>query len=267
MQITTSVDRKIIPDRNVVGLIEGADAKLKEEIVIACAHYDHDGVNGTNVLNGADDDGSGTVGVMEIAEAYALAAQKGQRPETLDPCSPPGTPKSAACSAPGPTPNSRCPADADVAVLNMDMIGRNEEVPDGGGARFRGLDVQTAESNHNAVEHHRHHPKRPIVERGRRSGEQRDRPRAQLALRQQRLATDAPQRPLAVPQARRARRLGAHRPSPRLPHGQRRPDKINYPKMEKIARLVYQASWDLFVRDHPPLARSASLTLADRTVA
>ena len=33
----------------------------------------------------------------------------------------------------------------------MDMIGRNEEVPEGGGGRFRGLDVQTAESNNNAV--------------------------------------------------------------------------------------------------------------------
>jgi Zn-dependent M28 family amino/carboxypeptidase len=37
------------------------------------------------------------------------------------------------------------------AVLNMDMIGRNEEVPVGGGNRFNGLEVQTAESNNNSV--------------------------------------------------------------------------------------------------------------------
>ena len=63
-----------------MALLEGADPQLREEVVIVCAHYDHDGVNGENVLNGADDDGSGTIGVMEIAEAFALAAQKGQLP-------------------------------------------------------------------------------------------------------------------------------------------------------------------------------------------
>ncbi|MCA1563752.1 MAG: M28 family peptidase, partial [Acidobacteria bacterium] len=80
VDLTTAVERTAIPDRNVVGLLEGSDSQLREELVIVCAHYDHDGVNGENVLNGADDDGSGTVGVMEIAEAFANAAEKGQRP-------------------------------------------------------------------------------------------------------------------------------------------------------------------------------------------
>lgn len=43
------------------------------------------------------------------------------------------------------------PLEQTVAVLNMDMIGRNEEVPVGGSRRFRGLEIQTAESNDNAV--------------------------------------------------------------------------------------------------------------------
>ncbi len=43
------------------------------------------------------------------------------------------------------------PLDTIAAVLNMDMIGRNEEVQVGGGNRFNGLEVQTAESNANAV--------------------------------------------------------------------------------------------------------------------
>ena len=43
------------------------------------------------------------------------------------------------------------PLDRIVAVLNMDMIGRNEEVLEGGGPRFRGLAIQSAESNRNAV--------------------------------------------------------------------------------------------------------------------
>ena len=43
------------------------------------------------------------------------------------------------------------PLDKTVAVLNMDMIGRNMEVPIGGGRRFNGLEVQSAESNNNSV--------------------------------------------------------------------------------------------------------------------
>ncbi|HSC27411.1 MAG TPA: M28 family peptidase, partial [Vicinamibacterales bacterium] len=79
VDLATSVERTVIPDRNVVALLEGSDPALRDEVVIVCAHYDHDGVNGDNVMNGADDDGSGTVGVMEIAEAFALGARKGGR--------------------------------------------------------------------------------------------------------------------------------------------------------------------------------------------
>ena len=46
---------------------------------------------------------------------------------------------------------SLAPLENTVAVINMDMIGRNEEVPTGGGRRFNGLKPQTAESNRNAV--------------------------------------------------------------------------------------------------------------------
>lgn len=78
--LSTTVNRHIVPDRNVVGLIEGSDPKLKDEWVIVCAHYDHNGADGAQVFNGADDDGSGTVALIEIAEAYAQAARAGMRP-------------------------------------------------------------------------------------------------------------------------------------------------------------------------------------------
>ncbi len=53
--------------RNVVGLIEGTDPKLKNEYVLMSAHYDHEGIKNGVVYNGADDDGSGTVTIMEAA--------------------------------------------------------------------------------------------------------------------------------------------------------------------------------------------------------
>jgi hypothetical protein len=71
---------------NVVGIIEGGDPVKKNEYVVMSAHLDHIGLaaplpDGHNVNNGADDDGSGTVGLLAIARAYAEGAAKGIRPD------------------------------------------------------------------------------------------------------------------------------------------------------------------------------------------
>ena len=70
--------------QNVVGILEGSDPALKNEYVAIGAHYDHVGMNPfapgpDKIYNGADDDGSGTVAVMSIAEAFAKGAQKPKR--------------------------------------------------------------------------------------------------------------------------------------------------------------------------------------------
>lgn len=57
---------------NIVGMIEGIDPKLKNEFVAIGAHFDHLGINDSGlVFNGADDDGSGTVTVLEVARAFS----------------------------------------------------------------------------------------------------------------------------------------------------------------------------------------------------
>lgn len=56
---------------NVVGLLAGSDPTLAAETIIISAHHDHDGVNGAEIWHGADDNGSGTVGVVELARAFA----------------------------------------------------------------------------------------------------------------------------------------------------------------------------------------------------
>lgn len=63
--------------RNVVGIVEGKDASLKSEMVAMSAHYDHIGITNGVVNNGADDDGSGTVTVLELARE--LAKEKNNR--------------------------------------------------------------------------------------------------------------------------------------------------------------------------------------------
>lgn len=63
---------------NVIGVVEGSD--LKDEYVFITAHYDHLGMRDTTIYYGADDDGSGTVAVMELAEAFAMAKKEGKGP-------------------------------------------------------------------------------------------------------------------------------------------------------------------------------------------
>jgi hypothetical protein len=72
-----------VPTQNVVAVWEGSDPKLKGEYVALGAHYDHVGVNeratGDKIFNGADDDGSGTVALMGIAEALAKSPNRPKR--------------------------------------------------------------------------------------------------------------------------------------------------------------------------------------------
>jgi hypothetical protein len=72
-------EMEVVSTENVLGFIEGTD--LKDEYIIITAHYDHVGINNGDVYNGADDDGSGTVAVMEIAQAFAEAKKNGQGPK------------------------------------------------------------------------------------------------------------------------------------------------------------------------------------------
>ena len=71
---------KILEGVNVLGYIEGTDEKLKDELVIITAHYDHLGKRGDDIYNGADDNGSGTSTVLGVAEAFMNAKNKGVGP-------------------------------------------------------------------------------------------------------------------------------------------------------------------------------------------
>ncbi len=64
---------------NVIGVLPGTSKK--DEYVFLTGHYDHLGKAGNVIWYGADDDGSGTVGVMQMAEAFAAAAKNGNKPK------------------------------------------------------------------------------------------------------------------------------------------------------------------------------------------
>src|SRR5207244_102586 len=138
VDLHTAVDRHIVPDRNVVALMEGTDPKLKNEWIIVSAHFDHNGADGSQIFNGADDNGSGVVALIEIAEAYALAAKEGRRPKRSVLFAAWNSEERGLLGAWAYTEQPLAPLSTIAAVLNMDMVGRNEEIPVGGGARFNG---------------------------------------------------------------------------------------------------------------------------------
>ena len=71
--------KKINDSENILAYIEGSEKP--NEIIVVSAHYDHVGMNNGQIYNGADDDGSGTVGVMAIAEAFHKAKKAGHGPK------------------------------------------------------------------------------------------------------------------------------------------------------------------------------------------
>ncbi|MCD2259636.1 M28 family metallopeptidase [Psychroserpens luteolus] len=65
--------------QNVIAYIEGSE--FPDEVIIISAHSDHEGYNDTEIFNGADDNGSGTAAVMEMAQAFKTAVNEGNRPK------------------------------------------------------------------------------------------------------------------------------------------------------------------------------------------
>jgi Zn-dependent M28 family amino/carboxypeptidase len=231
--------RHTIPDRNVVGLIEGSDPALKDQWVLVTAHFDHNGTDGTQIFNGADDNGSGTVALLEIADAYAEAAKAGRRPKRSVLFAAWNSEERGLLGAWAYTEAPLAPLASIVAVLNMDMVGRNEEVQAGGGPRFNGLEVQTAESNANTL-NMMGASRAPEVAAAMQAAN------AGIGLsllpRYENNASNLVRRSDQWPFLQRGVpalgfMTGLH---PDYHTVYDRPEKINYPKMEKIARLVYR---------------------------
>ena len=124
---------------NVLGIVEGRDRKRRNEMVVVGAHLDHDGTDADGrIYNGADDNASGTAAVLAAAAAFARAAASGERPArpvlfALWNGEEKGSLGAEAFVA-APQPGRRV-----IANLNLDMVGRHEEVPDPNDWRFHGF--------------------------------------------------------------------------------------------------------------------------------
>ncbi len=112
---------------NVAGLLPGSDPGLSPETVIISAHHDHDGVQGQDIWHGADDNGSGTVGVVELARAFAA---NGVRPKRSILFVVFAAEERGLLGSYYMARHPLRPLATTRAMINFDMIGRNEEVSD-----------------------------------------------------------------------------------------------------------------------------------------
>jgi len=108
-----------------LGYLEGSSKK--DELVVVTSHYDHIGMTGPEINNGSDDDGSGTVSVLEIAEAFTQAAENGHRPERSMLFMTFTGEEKGLLGSRFYAENPVFPMGKTVANLNIDMVGRVDE--------------------------------------------------------------------------------------------------------------------------------------------
>ncbi|HAA23340.1 MAG TPA: arginyl aminopeptidase [Cytophagales bacterium] len=128
IELAAARDIKELVSSNVVGFLEGSDEELKDEVLVVTAHYDHLGTGDDgDVYNGADDDGSGTVTVMELAQSFAMAAAEGNGPRRSILFMLVSGEEKGLLGSEYYTENPIFPLEKTVTNLNIDMIGRVDD--------------------------------------------------------------------------------------------------------------------------------------------
>jgi Zn-dependent M28 family amino/carboxypeptidase len=126
LNINISRKEEKLTTENVLGFVEGTD--LKNEIIVVTAHYDHLGIHDGKVFNGADDDGTGTVAVMEMAEAFMQAKKDGKGPRRSMLFMNVSGEEKGLLGSSWYTNHPVYPLENTMCNLNIDMIGRVDDI-------------------------------------------------------------------------------------------------------------------------------------------
>ena len=118
-------DDGLSDSENIWAFIEGSEKP--DEILVVSAHYDHLGANGDAIYNGADDDGSGTVALLEIAQAFQTAKNEGHGPKRSILFLHVTGEEHGLHGSRFYTENPLFPLEKTIADINIDMIGRRDE--------------------------------------------------------------------------------------------------------------------------------------------
>jgi hypothetical protein len=243
VMVSTTVIHEPVVGHNVLAMVAGADPQLRHELVVVGAHFDHDGIDDEGrIFNGADDDGSGTVGVIEIAEAFARAAAEGRRPRRTVVFALWNAEEKGLLGSRHYVDHVTPAGGVPVVKLNMDMIGRSEEVPERPDPRFHGLAPTRAADNANVL-HLLGYSQSPDLA---------DIVRAQnaavgLTLRmeydfhEQDLLRRSDQWPFLQKRVPAAYFTTGLHPDYHTPDDD--VDRIDFAKMERIVRLVFRTAW------------------------
>lgn len=231
-------ERKLIGE-NVLGYVEGTDPKLKDELLIVTAHYDHLGKRGDDIYYGADDNGSGTTTVLEVAQAFVEARSKGLGPRRSVLFMLVSGEEKGLLGSHYYVEYPVFPLDKTIADVNVDMVGRiDKKHEESGNPNY----IYVIGSNRLSTELHQ-------------INEDANARYTQLELDYTYNAEDDPNRYYYRSDHYNFAERGIpaifffngthqdyHRTSDTV-------DKINFDKMEKIGRLVFHTSWELANRD------------------
>jgi hypothetical protein len=124
LNIVATKTTETLESSNIMGILPGTDKK--DEYVFLTAHYDHLGKNGDQIWYGADDDGSGTVGVIQMAEAFMAAAKSGKKPRRNIVFMTVSGEEKGLIGSEYYSEHPVIPMDKVSADLNTDMIGRSD---------------------------------------------------------------------------------------------------------------------------------------------
>ncbi|MHC4607078.1 MAG: M20/M25/M40 family metallo-hydrolase [Planctomycetota bacterium] len=106
---------------NVIGFLKGQDSSAEDEVVVVGGHYDHLGGGQSGYAPGADDNASGTVGVLEVAEAFTEADLPHDRTIVFI-CF--GAEEKGLVGSGNYVRNPKFPIEKTIAMINLDMISR-----------------------------------------------------------------------------------------------------------------------------------------------
>jgi hypothetical protein len=246
--IRTDVTQEHFQVENVLAKLPGSDPLVKHEAVLISAHFDHVGARENRIYNGADDDASGTAAILEIAEAFVQSPVKPRRTIVFSLWN---AEEKGLLGARYYVHRPRFALQDTVGVLQLDMIGRNQEVNNPEDRRFTGLEAQSSEENENSLHllgYSRSSDMRQLVEQN----------NSEIGIE---LMYDLDNHPLkliarsdhwpfllkGVPAVLFT--TGLH---PDYHQTSDTADKINYPKMERVTRLVFLCTWDLANRSTRP---------------
>ena len=113
---------------NVASIIEGSH--YPNEYIVITAHLDHVGIEGEDIFNGADDDGSGSMALLEIAQAFKMASLDGHRPKRSIVILHVSAEEKGLLGSEYYTDNPLYPLEDTITNLNIDMIGRTDPTRD-----------------------------------------------------------------------------------------------------------------------------------------